>query len=284
MKVREVRRGRNKWYVDDDNQGNKIPSVTTITKALPKDALVNWAGDATAAYAVDNWDRLAALTVAARLKDISKGRYAERDTAANRGRDVHRIGEELMSGKSVTVPDELVGHVDSYRRFMEEFDLHPIEVEQVVFSKKHYYAGRLDLIGDVRLPDLPEFEDIPRDENGFSRGLLDAKTSKSGIFGEVALQLVGYRYAEFGIGEDGSEHERSPEDVDFIAGIHIRRDGYDLIRLDGGPDVHRGFLYLKQVWQLVEDLPSLVLGTIPPPTSMSQYKLVRVSPADGPGF
>lgn len=281
MKVREVRRGKNKWYVDDDNQGNKIPSVTSITKALPKDALVNWAGDATAAYAVDNWERLSAMTVAARLKDISKGRYADRDAAANRGTAVHRMGEELMAGKSVTVPDELVGHVDSYRRFLEEFDVHPVEVEQVVYSERNYYAGRADLIGDVKLPDLPEFEDIPRDDDGYSRGLLDAKTSKSGIFGEVALQLVGYRYAEFGIDGDGKSFPRTPGDVDFIGGIHIRKDGYDLIRLDGGPDVFRGFLYLKQVAHLVEDLPSLVLGSIPPPL-MAQYRLTRVDTKEVP--
>lgn len=280
-----VNRGRHQSFVDEDNGGARVLSVTRITAALPKDNLINWAGTATAEYAVDNWDTLSKLAVGARLAKISKGRYESRDAAANRGTEVHKMGERLLAGESVTVPAELRGYVDSYRRFMEEFDFHPVHVERPVYSREHGYAGRLDIEGDLILPDLPEFDDAPRDESGYSRVLIDAKTSKSGIFGETALQLTGYRWADTMI-VDGEHVPR--ESVDLTAGLHIRADGYDLIRVDSSRETFRQFLYLKQVAHLAvendgAELKALVLGRVPAPL-MAQYRLVAVEPQEGPGF
>lgn len=281
MKARMVTRGKNHWFVDEDANDAKILSVTQITKALPKDALINWSGTATAEYAVNEWDRLSKLAVGARLADISKGRYKDRDLAANRGTEVHKMGERLLAGEKVTVPDELRGYVDAYRRFMEEFDFHPVHVERPVYSKVHGYGGRFDIEGDMIVPDLPEFEDIPRDGDGYARGLGDAKTSKSGIFGETGLQLTGYRHADTMILDDGTHVPR--ESVDFTFGVHVRGDGtYDVIRVASGPEVFRTFLYVKQVAHLAvendgAELKALVLGRMAPPL-MQQYKLVPIKP------
>ena len=51
--IRRVNRGRGHSYVDAN--GAKV-----ILKALPKDALINWAANATADAAVNLWDELAA--------------------------------------------------------------------------------------------------------------------------------------------------------------------------------------------------------------------------------
>jgi hypothetical protein len=286
VKVRMVNRGNYQSFVDDDNGGARILSVTRITAALPKDALINWAAEATAEYAVDHWDELSKMAVGARLNKLKKGRYESTDKAKQSGTDVHKFGERLLKGETVVVPPELTGYVNSYVRFMEDFDFHPVHVEQAVYSKEHAYAGRLDIEGDLILPALPEYDDIPRDEQGYSRALIDAKKTKSGIFGETALQLTGYRFADTMILDDGEHVARDSVDATF--GLHIREDGYDLIRVASTPDVFRKFLYLKQVAHLaVEDngseMKALVMGRVPPPL-MAEYVMVPKPKQEGAPF
>ncbi len=281
-----VNRGKHQSFVDEDNGNARVLSVTRITAALPKDALINWAGTATAEYAVDNWDELSKLAVGSRLAKLSKGRYESRDAAAGRGNEVHKLGERLLKGETVTVPPEIKGYVDSYVRFMEEFDFHPVHIERAVYSQAHGYAGRLDIEGDLILPDTENCADVPRDADGFSRVLIDAKTTKSGIFGETSLQLTGYRHADTMILDDGTHVEREPVDATF--GLHIRADGYELIRVDSSAETFRQFLYLKQVAHLAvenegAELKALVLGRVAPPL-MRQYRLIEAVSQQEAGF
>lgn len=276
MKIVRKNTARGHYYIDEDT-GERVPGVTTIqSDGLPKPALLNWAGTATADYAVDNWDELAKLPLSERLKKISGGRYEKRDAAANRGTAVHAMAERLTAGEKVTVPDELTGYVDSCVRFLDEFDVRPVHVEVVVYSEKNRHVGTVDLIANVLLPDMPEYAHIPRDDDGYSLGLLDWKTSKSGIFGDVALQLVAYRHSESLITAAGEVIEM-PE-VDFTAGIHLTAKGYSFVPLETGPDVYRDFLYVKEAARIVAGLRDLVGDPIVPPTA-SQYVLAK-APAD----
>lgn len=252
--IRRVDRGRGHTYVDAN--GVKVPGVTTILKALPKDALINWAANATADAAVNRWDELAALPPAARLKELQGARYADRDAAANRGTAVHALGEQLVAGKQVEMPDELAGHVESYVRFLDEFDVDPVLVEAVVMSHRHGYAGTFDLMADIR----------------GERWLLDIKTSRSGIFGETALQLAAYRYADTYVTPSGTEKELPP--VDRCGAVHVRADGYDLRPLEAGPEQHRAFLYLQQVAVWTETSRDLVGDALTPPSTV-RYRIVR---------
>jgi hypothetical protein len=241
---------------------------------MPKPALMNWVGDATAEYAVDNWDDLAGLPYSERLKKIKGGRYEKRDAAANKGTAVHAMAERLVAGEKVTVPDELTGYVQSCVRFLDDFDVRAVHVEAVVYSETNRHVGTVDLIADVLLPDMPEYAHIGRDDDGYSRGLLDWKTSRSGIFGDVALQLAPYRHSELLIDPKTGEAEEMPE-VDFTAGIHLTATGYHFIPLETGLDVYRDFLYVAQVARIVDGLRDLVGDPIVPPTA-STYALARV--------
>ena len=70
--------------------GQPIDGVTTlIGDGMRKKALENWAGNETAAYAVNHWDELGVLPVAARLERLKKARFEVRDTAARKGTEVH---------------------------------------------------------------------------------------------------------------------------------------------------------------------------------------------------
>jgi hypothetical protein len=273
VKIVRKNTAKGHYYLDADT-GERVPGVTTIVgDGMPKPALLNWAGEATAEYAVDNWDSLAGLSYSERLKKIKGGRYEKRDAASNKGTAVHAMAERLIAGEKVTVPDELTGYVDACVRFLDEFDVRQVHVEAVVYSETNHHVGTCDLIADVLLPDMPEYAHISRGEDGYSRGLLDWKTSKSGIFGDVALQLTPYRFSEWLINPESGEVEVMP-DVDFCAGIHLRPDGYSFVPLTCDEDVYRDFLYVKEVARIVGGLRDLVGDVIVPPTA-SQYVLAK---------
>ncbi|HEU4422097.1 MAG TPA: hypothetical protein VFR67_06095 [Pilimelia sp.] len=280
MNIVKRKRGRNHWYVDTETDA-KVPGVTSIVgDGLPKPALLNWAAEATADYAVNHWDELAALPVADRLKRIKGGRYATRDEAANRGTQVHRLAERLVRGEQVTVPAGLEGYVTSYVRFLDEFDVQPLYTEAVVYSETNRHVGTLDLIADLLLPDMPEYDDIPRTEAGYVRALLDIKTSRSGIFGEVAVQLAPYRYSEFLIvkGDGDDEPAEYPIDMPEVAwtgAVHVTPTGYELRPVTAGPDEYRAFLYIQQVARFMDTSRDLVGEPVYPPTT-SRYELTRV--------
>lgn len=227
--ITRVDTARGHHYVD--GAGTRVPGVTTILgSGLPKAALVNWAGKATAEYALDHWDELAQLSPAKRLETLQKARYAERDAAAKRGTEVHALAERLVKGEEVDVPDELAGHVESYVQFLDAFQPEPLFVEFSVASYRHGYAGTGDLI--AWFPTLGQTL------------LCDIKTNKSGIYGETALQLAAYRYADVMIDADG---ERDMPAVDGCAAIHVRADGADLIPVTAEGPQMRQFLYVQQV-------------------------------------
>jgi hypothetical protein len=244
-----------------DATGQRVPGVTTIIgDGVPKPALINWAANVTAEYAVDHWDELGTLGPAVRLKRLQGARYDAKDEAARRGIEVHRAAELLVAGKEVQVPDEIAGHVEAYARFLDEFDVEPVHVEFSAVSYRWGYAGTADLCCWLTLP-----------ERGRVLTLDDLKTSRSGVFGETALQLAAYRYADKWI-VDGVEID--PLEVAFCFGIHVRGDGYDLIPVEAGEDQHKAFLYAQRVGMFASGSRDLVGGPIVPPTT-STYRLAR---------
>jgi hypothetical protein len=244
-----------------DATGARVPGVTTILgDGVPKPALINWAANATAEAAVNRWDEIAAMPPANRLKTLQGARYAEKDAAANRGTAVHGFAEQLVQGHPVQVPDELAGHVEAYARFLDEFGVKPVHVEFSVASYRHGYAGTGDLIADIT-------------HAGTTRRLLmDIKTNRSGIYGETALQLAAYRYADVLLPASGPEVEM-PE-VDGCAAIHVRADGYSLIPVTAGIEQHRMFLYAQQVAGFTKHSSDLVGAAVAPPTT-STFRLIR---------
>jgi hypothetical protein len=266
-----------KGHYYKDANGLRVPGVTTLLdKGVPKKALVGWAANTTADHAVNNWEELSQKPVAARLKELQGARWAEKDKAAKRGTEVHHYAEKLLAGETVNVPDEIAGHVESCARFLDEFEFKAEHVEFSVASYKYGYAGTGDFIGTIRLPDSPR--DIPGDWRDFIgrriRILGDWKTNRSGIYGETALQLAGYRYADVMI--TGDTEQPMPQ-VDACAALHLRADGYSLVPVAAGQEIHRLLLYVQQVARLDDESRDFIGATIPPPTT-STYRLARQEP------
>jgi hypothetical protein len=250
-----------KGHYYKDATGQRVPGVTTlIGDGVPKPALINWAGNTTAEYAVDHWDELGAMSPAQRLKKLQGCRYEEVDRAKNRGTEVHKAAEKLLAGESVQVPEEIAGHVEAYARFIDEFKVEPVHVEFSAVSYKWGYAGTADLCAWLTVPRL-----------GRVLTLDDLKTSRSGIFGETALQLAGYRYADKWI-VDGQEID--PVDVEHCFGIHARADGYDLVPVEVGEDEFKDFLYAQRVGRFVGRSRDLIGPPIIAPTT-STFRLLR---------
>lgn len=268
-------RGRNHRYRLD---GESVDGVTTILKAYPKPALVGWAARVIAEFVADRLentgdhvvaDRLlddlrkiadetarderdtwpatpGALTIANTLKGVH---WLDRDRAGNRGTEVHHLAHHLALGEEVDVPEELVGHVDSYLRFRDEWAPTEELLEFVVLNRRHQYMGTADLA--CRLPGL-----------GYT--LVDLKTNRSGPFEEVALQLAGYRYGEAYLDGDGKEVPM-PE-FDGCAVLWLRADGFDVIPFEAGPEEFRTFLYIQQVARFITTGSKTVKGNalVPP--------------------
>lgn len=244
-----------------DATGARVPGVTTILgDGVPKPALINWAANETAGAAVNRWDEYGAMPPAQRLEALKKARYEAKDAAANKGTAVHGFAEKLaIGGEAVQVPDELAGHVEAYARFLDEFAVKPVWVEFSIASYRYGYAGTGDLIADIT------------HEGRTRRLLMDIKTNRSGIFGETALQLAAYRYADKLL-TSGGEQDMPP--VDGCAAIHVRGDGYSLIPVTAGPEEHRLFLYAQQVAKFTKHGSDLVGAAVVPPTA-STYRLTR---------
>lgn len=276
--IRRVNAGRGHVYKDAN--GVRVPGVTTVIgNGTPKTALINWAANTTADYAVNNWDELAAMKPAARLEKLRKARYEDRDTAANKGTRVHQLAERLVAGEKVDVPDDLTGHVESYCQFLDDWEPQPVLIEAVVVSHKHGVAGTLDLVADFPvelLCEQPGLEYLAGDRP--ARAVLDVKTSRSGIFGETGLQLAVYRHADVYLDEHGEEQPMVA--VDLALGLHIRADGYDLMPIEAGPAQLREWLYVREVARFAEETSKSYVGQpLVPRSALKRRRLEIVKEA-----
>jgi hypothetical protein len=240
--ARRIDRGRSHSYVLD---GRPVLGVTTIlSKALPKPALTAWAAREVAEFVASRREILTQLSDD-ELIDLCKGApFRERDKAANRGTEVHQLAESLARGESVTAPEELAGHVESYLGFLEQFKPSDALIERPVFNRTYRYGGTFDMLCSVA--GLGE------------HCMLDIKTNRSGPFGEVALQMAGYGRAEFYVDDNGEEQPMPP--IDFYGVIWVRGDGYDLVPYDVTEREWKTFLYCIQVAWWTEHRMSIVRG------------------------
>jgi hypothetical protein len=208
--------------------GRRAVGVTTALKGIPKDALVPWAAKEVATYVVDNiFDVKRMLDSGGRYPtiDFLKGiPNQKRDTAAVRGTDVHALAEKYIRGEEIEVAEALQPYVDGYAAFIRDWNPASVHEEIVVASRKHGYAGTLDSIQDI--PTL-------------GRSLVDYKTSR-GVYGETALQVAAYRYAEVYLDKDGNEQPMVPVDRTFV--LHIKPDDYDLVPLIADLDTFENYL------------------------------------------
>lgn len=109
----------------------------------------------------------------------------DRDDAASLGTLVHKHAERLAQGEVFGIPDEHLDHVRVWRAWVEYYGVEFVDTEFTVFNLALGYAGTGDFLARFR----------KRPDWGLVLG--DYKTSKSGLWASVALQLTALRYAQF---------------------------------------------------------------------------------------
>lgn len=224
-------------------------SVTTILKAVPKPALVNWAAKMVAEWAVDNLDQVNALVKKdekdAAVSLLKGAPWRSRDRAANVGTHVHELVSAMILGTPWDDwPPELEPYLENFLAFVNDYDVTFEASESQVYSRAEKYAGSFDFIAK-----------IPKLGDGLFIG--DTKTGK-GIYPEVALQLAAYAHADF-IGLPNGTEAPMPLVAGGVA-LHLRADGYKVVpvRVDG--EVFRAFLFTREMFRWMEELSGDVLG------------------------
>ena len=178
--------------------GEHYPSVTTILGIIAKPALVPWAA---------NQERTLVLEAAADLyldlaktppmsrpvylatlqNRLGKTRAHQRalTMASDIGRQTHALIEWTLRrhlgqavGPEPKVVDDALWAFMAWEDWARSVKLEPLFIEQVVFSRRHGYAGTMDLLARV--------------DNELA--LIDFKTSKA-IYGESFLQNAAYQVA-----------------------------------------------------------------------------------------
>ena len=197
------------------NGEGPLPSVTTVLEILDKPALTTWkAKEAAKAifYALGVGETFPDAEEAAQfaLKESRKGR----DTAANVGSGVHHLADMALRASESDpnawqVSDDTQPYLDAFRAFSDRYERSSfVSSEKMVWSLNGY-AGTYDLLMMI----------------GAELWLIDIKTGKGIDYPEYALQLAGYRWADYIILEGNPVRYDMPE-VQRTGILHLRPDLY----------------------------------------------------------
>jgi len=233
--VRKEFRGGHVYTVD----GARVPGVTTVlNKTIPKPALIHWAANTTAAYAVDRWDELAEMTPSQRLDLLKKARDASRDDSARRGTEFHRLAAEYQQWAEMDVPTEHEGRMRAWDAFLGDCVENVIVAEAAVANRAIRYAGTFDLV--ARMTDGHVW-------------LLDIKTGKD-VYPEMAIQLAAYRYAEVYVHPTtGEELAMDSLAIERTGLVHVTESEWRLYPTDSGPDTFNYFRHLMWLYSRADD-------------------------------
>lgn len=253
-KVGTIKRGGMRLYIDPDT-GERVPGVTSISGALPKEGLKYWAAKMAGERAVDNLGEVVGIAMRDRkaaVEFVKSAHTAHTRAASERGTAVHELIERRARGEKVRAHPDYRGYLAGFDAFVREFRPEWHYLEATVWSAEHGYAGSFDAIATLH-PEGGEPEKV----------LIDFKTTRSGVHADVALQINGYAYAGEIVtpnAEGGLDREPMPE-LDGAAVLHVRPESWSLVPVKLDPDIFECFLALKAGpvrWQ--RELQSGALG------------------------
>ena len=160
-----------------------VPGVTKIIGILDKPALVQWAANMAAEYIGAQLFGEAARPVTEIPAILNEAKTAHRKlskSATDIGKEVHSFAERALVEQRVKLPKDPQTRkgCEAFLTWLHATDMKPINVERMVFSRMHYYAGTCDFFGHI---------------NG-ELCVMDLKTS-SGLYREMPIQLAAYAVA-----------------------------------------------------------------------------------------
>ena len=164
-------------------EGEVIPSVTTVLGVIAKNALISWAANTAISSVRDQWEpgkSYDELQIQAILESGRLAHQKRKVDAGAMGIFIHNWVEKHIRGENPAMPvnpemqKAVLGFIDWEKKHSVKF----LVSEQIIFSKKYRYTGKLDFICEI--------------DGKLYLG--DLKTS-SGIYPEMFIQTAAYRYA-----------------------------------------------------------------------------------------
>lgn len=257
----------------------RMYSVTTILGALDKPALLYWAAEETAKAAVTVAKSLAqrvdedgAEATVKWLRDARFRRPKGMRSAAELGTAVHDALEQLaLTGAFPEVDDEVRPFIEQADRWMQKFQPTYEAAEATVYSEKFGYAGTLDaiaVVGGVRF--LLDYKSTRR---GF-----DSRGNPSAPYAEtVALQLAGYRYADYVatwrprryehlrrryylLGESEKAAAAPVPTVDGCLVLHLTPEHCEAFPIRADEGVFDAFLFTLECFRWINETSKTVMG------------------------
>jgi hypothetical protein len=198
--------------------GLTLPSVSTILKVIAKPNLVAWARRTTLTMVRELLEEGLSIEAALSLAEVEPER--QRDAAAQRGGLAHEAIACALAGKPY--PPEWGPWVRAALDFLVGHGLDCVAVERVVWSRRHGFAGTVDLVAC---------------QADGALSLADWKTG--GLWPEAALQLGAYAIAL-------EEMTGRPVGEAYVVGL--REKGYEAKRVNL-PLARRAFLACLTLWQ-----------------------------------
>lgn len=107
-----------------------------------------------------------------------KAGEAIKTKSAKEGTLIHDTIEAILSGKEAVIPDSIKPAMNAFLEFKKQNKIVPHKIEERVISKKHKYAGTIDVLAEVN--------DV--------LGILDVKTSYA-VFRDYNIQIAAYKGA-----------------------------------------------------------------------------------------
>lgn len=203
-----------RWY------GDKISVTTILQLAVAKPQLMHW------------------------LKNNSANKIEKtKEQTAAFGTKTHSLFEAILKGEKPEVPETHKKVVESFNKFITEYDFKPTMIEVRVWSANHGYAGTMDCLGMIK----------------GKLYVIDWKTSRS-FSATFGLQLAAYRLAaiemgiappEVGMGIVKFDRETGEPKIFLYEHIEAVEHAY-LCALDLFK--HLNFHYLKSLgWKWLEE-------------------------------
>ena len=169
--------------------GQRVESVTGICgKGIPKPQLVNWLVYTpireikdSINHMLDKSEPLDRISLERIINNATNKTEKIKNDAGLVGSVVHGLIEDYLQGKEIPIQSDkaIVNCWNLFLDWWKTQEYKVIELEKKIFSKKHNYAGTLDLVLEDKKGNLV---------------LADIKTSNHITF-DYILQLNAYKYA-----------------------------------------------------------------------------------------
>jgi hypothetical protein len=238
-KINTTFRGGSRYYLHPETS-DKVPGVTSVIGMLPKPFLKAWGQKEVATAAVRSLDGsgvdwLSPMVAAdpdgaiSFLKDAPKRNTQQ---AADEGTAAHGIFETLALGEPLgRLTPSMEPYARQYRDLLDQLQPEVIRAEDTVWSERHSYAGSFDLLAKI----------------SGEVCWIDNKTTRSGVYAEVALQLAAYAHADYVFDSETSEQLPIPAGTRGLV-FHVRPDAWAVYEVPVTEEVFDYFLALRKVF------------------------------------